>query len=96
MPETHHSWIDKEQVKKEAREVGYEPIKLNKMMRWLEHGVNIGVTKTEARMETDRGANMESAYKYGEEFTDTLQSGWARRVLHGCFCEISTVGDLSL
>ena len=78
MPETHHSWIDKEQVKKEAREVGYESIKLNKMMRWLEHGVNIGVTKTEARIETDRGANMESAYKYGEEFTDTLQSGWAR------------------
>ena len=85
LPEAHHSWIDKEKMKKEAKEVGYESVKLDKMMNWLENGVDIGVTKMEARMETDRGANMESAYDYGEEFTDTLQSWVKDEIVAGPF-----------
>ena len=83
LPKTHESWINVEELEKEARASGYKSVKLDVTVDNLRNGVNIGVETEEARMETDRGRNYDSVYLYGEEFTDTLQSWVKDKIVSG-------------
>ena len=85
LPKTHESWILREKLEEEAKASGYKSIKLDITLENLRSGVNIGVEKDEARMETDKGENYESVYSFGEEFTDTLQSWVKEKIVAGPF-----------
>ena len=74
LPGKVEHWIDKERLEDEAREAGYASEKLTMTLKWLEEGVGLGCEKETARMSTEKD-NMDSAFEFGEQMTDTIQ-GW--------------------
>ena len=85
IPETHESWIYKEELKHEAEKAGYKSKKLDITIDILENGINIGVETPEARMVTDKGSNYEAVYEFGEEFMDSLQTWLKEQIVAGPF-----------
>ena len=86
LPEKPEHWIDKDRLRKVARELNYRSWKMDALMRWLEEGADLGIERKESRMPT-RGPNSKTAYQYGVRVIDAIREWVELGIAAGPFTE---------